>query len=114
MIQVQFGTKVLRTPSSTRLGFDRTHDLQIMTVHFISLRHILAHTYLHKRLRKIKLTRGNHQGIIAHFVSWEVKESNCHFFKYIDRPFCLQTDFYLWSGDVQAQKRVSCIGIGPT
>ena len=38
LAQVRLGTEVLRIPSSTRLRF-KTHDLQITTVHFMSLRH---------------------------------------------------------------------------
>ena len=36
LVQVQLRTEVLRTPSSTRAGFELDHDLQIMTVHFMS------------------------------------------------------------------------------
>ena len=38
LVQVRLGTEVLRTPSSNprRTGV-RTHNLQIMTVHFMSL-----------------------------------------------------------------------------
>ena len=37
LVQVQLMTEVLCTPNSTQPGV-RTHDLQIMTVHFMSLR----------------------------------------------------------------------------
>ena len=40
LIQVLLGTKVLCTQSSTRPRV-RTHDLQIVTAHFMSLRHLL-------------------------------------------------------------------------
>ena len=38
LVQVRLGTEVLRIPSSTGV---QTHDLQIMTVHFMSLRRLL-------------------------------------------------------------------------
>ena len=37
MVQVRLGTAVVRTPSSTRPGFELMAVLQIMTVHFMSL-----------------------------------------------------------------------------